>query len=90
MSSSRSSDWKTFMSQYLSSGPVLVDPFTFWDAENVPVLFKKLILEVLAIPASSGAVERLFSQCNIRCANRRNRMSQKNLEILVQIAVYNE
>ena len=40
-------------------------------------LFKKLILKILAIPASSGAVERLFSQCNIRCADRRNRMSQK-------------
>ena len=40
-------------------------------------LFKKLILEILAIPASSGAVERLFSQCNTRCANRRNHMSPK-------------
>ena len=46
-------------------------------------LIQKLIIEVLAIPASSGAVERLFSQCNIRCANRRNRMSPKNWEILV-------
>ena len=27
---------------------------------------KKLILEILAIQTSSGAVERLFSQCNIR------------------------
>ena len=40
-------------------------------------LFKKLILEISAIPASSGAVERLFSQCSIRCPNRRNRMSPK-------------
>ena len=47
-------------------------------------MFKKMILEILAIPASSG--ERLFSQFNMRCANRRNRMSPKNLEI----AVYNE
>ena len=43
-------------------------------------LFKKLILEILPIQASSGAVER---QCNFRSANRRNRMSPKNLEILV-------
>ena len=40
-------------------------------------LIQKLIIEILAIPASSGAVERLFSQCDIRCANRRNRMSPK-------------
>ena len=40
-------------------------------------LFKKLILESLANPASSGAVERRFSQCNIRSANRKNRMSPK-------------
>ena len=46
-------------------------------------LIQKLIPEVLAIPASSGAVERQFYQCNIRCANRRNRMSPKNLEISV-------
>ena len=46
-------------------------------------LFKKLILEILAIQASSGAVERLFSQCNLRSANRRNRMSPKNLDIIV-------
>ena len=48
--------------------------------------FHRLILEILAIPASSGAVERLFSQFTIRCANKRNRMSTKNLEFLVQIA----
>ena len=40
-------------------------------------LFKKMILEILANPASSGAVERRFSQCNIRSANRKNRMSPK-------------
>ena len=46
-------------------------------------LFKNLILEILAIPGSSEVVERLFSQGNMRYANRRNRMSPKNLEILV-------
>ena len=32
-------------------------------------LLKKFILEILAIPASSGVVEKLFSQCDMRCAN---------------------
>ena len=40
-------------------------------------LIQKLIIEVLAIPASSGAVERLFSQCNIRCANKRNYVAKE-------------
>ena len=39
--------------------------------------FKKLILEILAIPASSRAVEMLFSQRNIRCSNKKTVCHQK-------------
>ena len=49
-------------------------------------IVQKIILDILAIPASSGEVERLFFQDNIRFANRRNHMSSKN----VQLLVYNE
>ena len=55
------------------------------DAENGPVVFKKLILKILAIPAASGAIERLFFQCNIRCAHRKNRILPKNLRIYTRI-----
>ena len=61
----------------------------FWEAENGSEVLKKLILEILEIPAGPEAVKRLFSQGHIRCAKRRNRMSPKNFEILIQIAVYN-
>ena len=49
------------------------------DAEFMPALFKKLILEILAIPGSSGAVERLFSQSNIRCRKQKKPYVTKKL-----------
>ena len=81
--------WKTFMASYLETSSLTAeDAIAYWSGTGLEKEFINRVLEVLSIPASTGAVERLFSQCSLRCSNRRNRIKPKNLEKLVQIAVF--
>ena len=63
-----------------------IDAVKFWTnySEFKDVL--DIILEILACPASSSSVERLFSLCGLRTCNRRNRTLPETLEKLVKIA----
>ena len=50
--------------------------------------FSDFILSMLALPVSSSAVERAFSQMNLIKTKFRNRMQQDMLEALLQIHGY--
>lgn len=58
-----------------------VDPLVFWleQQQSYPKI-TPLALDVLCIPASSAAVERVFSTAGISTKGQRNRLSDKNLE----------
>ena len=65
-----------------------IDAVKFWinysEFKNFPDVLD-IILEILACPASSSSVERLFSLCGLRTCNRRNRTLPETLEKLVKI-----
>ena len=57
------------------------DPFAFWlDQASVYPLLSPVAIDVLAIPASSAPVERVFSTAGESTTGKRNRLSDHNLE----------
>ena len=53
--------WKKYLVSYSESGPVLnKDAISFWREADLEKEFTNFALEILSIPASSGAVEGLF------------------------------
>ena len=88
-STKQRTDWRTCLAQYLETPAINgANHFDFWNKTELDESFKNLIFQILAIPSSSGAVERLFSQCNLRCSDRKNRIKPQTLENLVLIATF--
>ena len=88
-STKQRTDWRTYLAQYLETPAINgANHFDFWNKTELDESFKNLIFQILAIPSSSGAVERLFSQCNLRCSDRKNRIKPQTLENLVLIATF--
>ena len=56
-----------------------VDPVTFWDESQYPLL-SPVAIDLLCIPASSAPVERTFSVATESTTGKQNRLSDKNLE----------
>ena len=57
------------------------DPFAFWlDQASVYPMLSPVAIDVLAIPASSAPVERVFSTARESTTGKRNRFSDHNLE----------
>ena len=64
--------------------PIEINPIRFWsdNAQKMPAL-SKLALRVLAVPASSAPVERIFSHGGIIFRPHRRRLSDQNLAQLI-------
>lgn len=72
---------KEIENYHLSLSHTEQDPITFWieKATVYPVLHK-YALDLLSLPSSTAAVERLVSYCSFATAGRRNRLRGQNLE----------
>lgn len=72
------------LERYLSTTHIVtdrVDPITFWtECEHMYPTLAAIATDILAIPASSTPVERVFSTAGEATAGKRNRLSQSNLE----------
>lgn len=60
-----------------------IDPLDYWvgklNDEHFPVL-APIACDILAVPASTAPVERIFSTGEDATGGKRNRLTQKNLE----------
>ena len=61
-----------------------LDVLSWWKEQSIryPVL-NHLARQILSIPATSGAIERLFSKCGIICNEYRSRMTVANLSATI-------
>ena len=67
--------------QSVESAAEKVDPLTYWiDQEDQYPLLSAVAVDILAIPATSAPVERVFSTAGESTVGKRNRLSDKNLE----------
>lgn len=58
-----------------------VDPLEYWESQSHEYpLISAVAVDILAIPATSAPVERVFSSAGESTAGKRNRLSDKNLE----------
>ena len=59
----------------------VVDPITYWknQSQDYPLL-STIAIDVLTVPASSAAIERVFSTAGDSTTGKRNRLADKNLE----------
>ena len=76
--------WELFISQ--NQVNLTTDSLDFWENDSsIKNYFdlKKLALNILCTPASTSSVERIFSAANNACIGRRNRLSDKRLEMIV-------
>lgn len=69
------------------NAPIIKDEFQFWDNCGDYPLLNELAIIVLAIPATSAPVERIFSIAGNILAEERLRMTDANLENQVMIRV---
>ena len=57
------------------------DPLSYWEEKvNDYLLLSSIGLDVLAVPASSAPIERVFSTAGDSTIRKRNRLTDKNLE----------
>ena len=56
------------------------DPLCYWEEVKEYPLLSTIALDVLAIPASSAPIERVFSTAGDSTSGKRNRLADKNLE----------
>ena len=58
-----------------------VDPLSYWEnqVQDYPIL-SSIALDILAVPASSAPVERVFSTAGDSTAGKRNRLADQSLE----------
>ena len=87
----RSASCRKRLENYIKTPKLIekIDAVKFWTNYSEFKIFPDvldIILEILACPASSSSVERLFSLCGLRTCNRRNRTLPETLEKLVKIA----
>ena len=58
-----------------------VDLLEYWESQSHEYpLISAVAVDILAIPATSAPVERVFSSAGESTAGKRNRLSDKNLE----------
>jgi len=63
-----------------------LEPLDFWLKDTSTQNFKDLkniALNILCTPSSTATVERVFSAAGNACIGRRNRLSEKRLEMIV-------
>jgi len=62
------------------------EPLGFWLKDSSTESFinlKKIALDILYTPSSTATVERVLSASDNACIGRKNRLSKKQLEIIV-------
>ena len=60
------------------------DPFAFWNCNSLNLQdLTRLTRKYLSIPGSSASSEQVFSCSGLIASDLRNRLSMKNLEMLV-------
>jgi hypothetical protein len=60
------------------------DAFDFWKSTSINNLLdlKNIALNILCTPSSTATVERVFSAAGNACIGRKNRLSEKRLEMI--------
>jgi hypothetical protein len=77
-------NWNHFISKTRLS--IKTEPLEFWRSDFSTEDFKDLkniALNILCVPSSTATVERVFSAAGNACIGRRNRLSDKRLEMIV-------
>jgi hypothetical protein len=77
-------NWNHFISKTCLS--IKTEPLEFWRSDSSTEDFKDLkniALNILCVPSSTATVERVFSAAGNACIGRRNRLSDKRLEMIV-------
>ena len=81
--------WKTVYENHLTKTTTLpkqMDPLEYWRGVNN--VLSKVALQILAVPASSAPVERIFSHAGLILTAKRTKMKDDLLSALVK-AKYN-
>lgn len=67
------------------------NPISFWMSKaSVFPSLHKVAIDILCVPATSAAVERVFSQAGLSASVLRSRLSDQNLESEVMVRVNRE
>lgn len=82
-SSAAELELEAYLSELKASGGTFlsVDPFAFWNErkDKYPFMYN-VAVDVLAIPATSAPVERVFSRASFILSRKRHNLEDKKLE----------